>query len=108
MITNSKISRTVMRRVYTIHALRKGMPMITASTLLLVLALWALGREVWVAQVFANMPSLFDVPAITRFFASAFMHTDLAVQLFSVLALGAVVWLGRSLGRLLARTTRFA
>lgn len=107
MTTNSKISHTVMQRVYTIHALRKSMPMMAASALLLVLALWALGREVWVAQVFANMPSLFNVPAIARFFASAFMHTDLAVQLFSVLALGAVIWLGRSLGRLLSRTARF-
>ena len=96
-----------MRRVHTIHVLRAMTPMVGAALMLLLVALWGIGREVWVAQVFVNMPSLLDLEAFARFIVVAFVHTDLLVQVLAVLALGATVWLAHSIGRVLERTARF-
>jgi hypothetical protein len=57
------------------------------SVVLVVVSLYAISREVWVEMVFRNMPSVTDVAAFTNFFVSAFLHTGLLVQAFSVLAL---------------------
>jgi len=95
MIPNSSISRTVMRRVRIMHAVHTFAPMFVAS-LLFMAAVWELGREVWVAKVFENMPSFADVPATLNFFADAFVNTEVVVQIFSILALATLVWLAHS------------
>lgn len=59
------------------------------------LAVWEIGREVWVAKVFENMPSFANVLAVLNFMGSAFVNTEVVVQMFSILALGALVWLAR-------------
>lgn len=92
MIPNTSISRTVMRRVRIMYAIRASAPVLAAS-FLFVLALWGIGREVWVAKVFENMASSADV---LSFLLDAFVHTDIAVQALSILALGAFIWLARS------------
>lgn len=92
MNANSSISHTVMRRVRAIHLLR-AVSSVAMSAALLALALYTLGREVWVAKVFANMPSLVDVPATLSFFANAFLRTDLLVQILSIIVLATAVWL---------------
>ncbi len=84
-----------MRRVRIMHATRAYAPMLVASVLFIV-AVWEIAREVWVARVFENMPSYADVPALLNFFADAFVNTEIVVQVFSILALGALVWLARS------------
>lgn len=95
MTPNSLISRTVMRRVRIMHAVRTFAPVLSASALFM-LAVWEIGREVWVAKVFENMPSYADLPAIVSFFGSAFVNTEVVVQVLSILAFGALVWLARS------------
>lgn len=84
-----------MRRVRIIHSVRIAAPVLAASVLL-ALALWGIGREVWVAKVLENMPSYADVPGVLGFLSGAFLHTELAVQVLSILVLGALLWLARS------------
>lgn len=90
-----------MRRIRRVYAVRRAAPVVLASLAFGVVTLWALGREVWVSQVYANMPSFFDVPAITGFMTYAFIHTDLAVQVLCVALLLAVVGLAQGCARLL-------
>jgi hypothetical protein len=107
MRTTSSISDTVMRRVRTIHAVRLAAGP-SAAFLLLVAGLWGIGREVWVAKVFENMPPVADIPAVIGFYASAFMGTDLAVQIFVLLVLAASVWLVAASVRNLPALARYA
>lgn len=95
MTLNSSISRTVMRRVRIMHATRTFAPVFGAGVLFM-LAAWEIGREVWVAKVFENMPSFADVPAVLNFVGNAFVHTEAVVQILFILALGALVWLAHS------------
>lgn len=96
-----------MRRVRIIAALsRLGAPV--AAFALLSLTLFGIGNQVFVAQVLANMPPLVDVPAVVRFVTTAFLHTDLFVQILSVVACGAIVWLAREAARGLESPFRFA
>lgn len=94
-MTESSIQRNVMRRVRTIHAVRPLTSTTALSTVFLLGALWGIGRQVWVAQVFQNMPSLADVGAVGRFAVAAFLHTEFIVQALTVLAVFAAVWLVR-------------
>ncbi|MDQ1299786.1 MAG: hypothetical protein QG636_454 [Patescibacteria group bacterium] len=103
MTPNSSISRTVMRRVRIMHATRTFAPVFVASVLFM-LAVWEIGREVWVTRVFENMPSYADIPAMLNFFADAFINTEVVVQMFSILALGALVWLARSFALLIGES----
>lgn len=95
MTPNSSVSRTVMRRVRIIYGIRAATPVFAAS-FLFVLALWGIGREVWVAKVLENMSSYADLPAMFGFLTSAFLNTEVVVQALSILALGALIWLARS------------
>lgn len=84
-----------MRRVRIMHATRTFVPVLLTSALF-ILAVWEIGREVWVAKVFENMPSYADVPAMLNFFAGAFINTEVVVQVFSIVAVAALIWLARS------------
>jgi hypothetical protein len=107
MIPNPTISHIVMRRVRVIHAVRAFFIPVS-SGLAFMLALWGIGREVWVAKVFENMPAVADMPAVLSFFASAFLHTDFAVQILSILAAASVAWLAYGIARALRAATAFA
>lgn len=91
-----------MRRVRTIHTLRSASTGAGAAVLLLVLSLYLIGRQVWVARVLHNMPSLAHVGAFARFFTYAFAHTHLTVQLLILLVVFAILWLAREAIRLLS------
>lgn len=99
MTTSSSIQQNVMRRVRTIHALRAAAGGAGLSFLALVASLYLIGREVWVARVWENMPSLAHTDAFLRFFAQAFLHTHLLVQALILVTIFAAVWLLRELGR---------
>lgn len=92
-MNQSKIHTNVMRRVHTIHALRPLTTTTALSTLALLLAVWGIGRQVWVAQVFNNMPSFTDTASFARFMLVAFAHTEFVVQALTVIALAAALWL---------------
>ena len=107
-MNQSRIQQNVMRRVRTIHTLRPLVSTTAFSAFLFLGALWGIGREVWVARVFENMPSLSDAAALSRFALSAFLHTDFLVQALSVLAIAAFVWLVSDGLRTLRSTPRLA
>ncbi len=78
-----------------------------ASVGIFILALYGIGREVWVARVLQDQPAVTNLGALTRFYLSAFMDTRLPVQILAVLAVGALVWLGYNLIQMV-RTPRLA
>ena len=96
----SDIERVVMQRVYLIRALRLAISSSVFSTLVTVLALWGIGREVWVARVLQNAPA--NPLNAPLFYLLAFDHTRLAVQILIVLALLAFAFLVREIARAIA------
>lgn len=88
-----------MRRVRIMHAVRPFLSGTALASFLFLLAVWGIGREVWVAHVFANMPAASDVTAVTRFFAMAFLNTRFVVQVLTVLAAASLIWGAREVIR---------
>lgn len=76
----SNIEKKVMRRVHTIHRLRPVVSLSMCSFVVGALALWGIGKEVWVARVFENMPRSSDLLSVGRFYFAAFSSTELLVQ----------------------------
>lgn len=95
----SNIKRNVMRRVGVIRAVRPFLSGTAAGVLVLLVSFYEIGRLVFVAQVFRNMPAIQDVPALVQFFISAFLNTDVLVQLFLVLIIIGVAWIARDIAR---------
>lgn len=101
MTNQSNIERVVMRRVHTIRALRPAFSATALSVAVLVLALWGIGREVWVAKVFANGPQ--DLLGHTAYLGYAFLHTQFVVQVLAAASFASVVYLARETARMVAR-----
>lgn len=93
-----------MRRAYRIRALQLVINGATVSGLLLLLAVWGIGREVWVARVFENAPA--ELSAATRFYIAAFTNTHTLVQVLCAVALASSVTMARSLAQSLRRSVR--
>ncbi|MEA2701737.1 MAG: hypothetical protein QOE22_446 [Candidatus Parcubacteria bacterium] len=98
MTNSSNLSRNVMRRVRFVHAVRPFTSNAAGAIALLGISLYMLGREVFVAQVFRNVPAA-DLSSILRFAEAAFLNTTFAVQALVVLALLAGLWLARECAR---------
>ena len=92
--TNSKIKQNVMRRVHAVHTMRLIRD-IGFSLVVFTGSVYAIGREVWVARIFQNMPSPSDIPAALSFFFSAFLGTHLIVQATILVCALSLVWLAR-------------
>ena len=107
MTSNSNIHTNVMRRVRFVHAVRPFISNAAGAVALLGLSLYMLGREVFVAQVFRNMPSA-DPAAVLRFMEAAFLNTTFVVQAVTVLAAVAGLWLARECARVVGQAFRFA
>lgn len=97
MSNESNIERVVMRRVHTVHALKPLVSIGTLAVVVLVAALWAIGREVWVARVLENAPH--NISALPHFYLAAFSHTRLVVQILSAATLAALILLARETAR---------
>jgi hypothetical protein len=100
MTEPSPIERAVMRRVRRISWLRLVVSGGVFALGVALLALWGIGREVWVAKVFENAPHQ-DLIAAGRFFLSAVIGTRLVVQALIAVALAATIYLARETARLL-------
>ncbi len=94
----SDMERIVMRRVRLIRILGLIISTVVLAVLTLVVTLWGIGREVWVARVFQNAPA--DILHLPNFFITAFTHTRFIVQALAVLTLASFVFLIRELVRL--------
>lgn len=102
MTDSSAIERVVMRRVYRVRALERFIAPASLALVLLLLSLWGIGREVWVARVFENAPSFTDVSASLRFWLGAVINTRLVVQALMAVALIAAASFVRAIVRLAA------
>jgi hypothetical protein len=98
--TESNIEAVVMRRVRTAHFMRPFTGGSLLAFAVFAFALWALGREVWVARVFSNGPQ--DLLGHAQYLAYAFEHTRVAVQALCVAAFFAMLWFFRDLFRLVS------
>lgn len=76
----SELKTNVMKKVYRLYAVRRLVYRTLPEFVLMVVALYAFGREVFVSQVFQNAPSFAQIGKSFVFFLSAFTHTEIAVQ----------------------------
>ncbi|HUX81039.1 MAG TPA: hypothetical protein VMV38_01825 [Candidatus Paceibacterota bacterium] len=96
----SPIEQAVMRRVRRIRFLRLIFSNTTLAFAVLVLAVWGIGREVWVARVLQNAPTnIMDLP---NFYVAAFRHTRLIVQVLTLSTLASLVYVARESARLVS------
>ena len=66
----------VMKKVRTIFILRR----LFAPFVVFAAATAIIVSTVSVGNVLANMPDLFDIQAVARFFVAAFAHTDIVIK----------------------------
>jgi hypothetical protein len=92
-MNESTIEKNVMRRVHRISILRLIISGTVFAVTLALLALYGIGREVWVAQVFENGPQSFL--GHTLYLLYAFEHTRFVVQALALLCIGSLVYLVR-------------
>jgi hypothetical protein len=90
--TSTSISNTVMRRVRVIHAMRPLLSGSALASVLFLLAVWGIGREVWVAHVLQNFMEVERSGNILSFLVSAFVNTRFIVQVLTIIAGGAFVY----------------
>lgn len=96
----SNIERVVMKRVYRMRVLRALLSNTVLAAVAATAALWAIGREVWVARVFSNGPQ--DATGRTVYLFYAFLHTTFVVEVLSLVALAALIILARETARSLS------
>ena len=94
MNEQSPIEQVVMRRVRSIRILWLVISAGTLAIITLVLALWGIGKEVWVERVFQNAPK--DLINLPNFLISSFGNTRLAVQILAILTFVSFVYLARA------------
>lgn len=103
------LTRTrIMRRVRTAYVLKRLSGGVAASALLAAASLYALGREVWVAKIWQNMPSATHVSQFAHFFLAAFLNTQALVQVTIIAVLAAGFWFLVNVARSITLFTRFA
>lgn len=93
METLSPLQKRVMRRVYAVYMWRQIARPRTLKAFVLASALASLTSLVSLPNVVANMPG--DPVRVMNFLAAAFVSTEMAVQLLSVLMLAVGVWFVR-------------
>jgi hypothetical protein len=93
----SIIEKNVMRRVHIIRIVKPIISSAALAAVVCILALWGIGREVWVARVFSNGPQNFV--GHTLYLVYAFEHTRLVVQSLVLLTFASVIYLAREVAR---------
>ncbi len=110
MDDNQKRTRWIMRKVYGIWFLRQMAPIVVGMPLFLVLALWLIAREFFVAKIVENFTnSLYsgNVLTITNFIGSALYNASAHLVSISIIgfSIGLVLILGYKLVRNFMRLT---
>src|SRR5258706_8161283 len=95
--TQSK--RQTMNRVYAVFFMKKLYGRIAVKTYIVLGLAYLEAKMVFVKQIFANMPSITDVPAVYSFYSYAFLNTRFIVQITIVAAMFTALWLARDLFR---------
>ena len=94
----TNIEKNVMRRIYIIRVLKPIISSAALAAVICILALWGIGREVWVARVFSNGPQ--DFTGHASYLLYAFDHTRLVVQSLVLLTFASLLYLARETARL--------
>ncbi len=101
MNDETNVEKIVMRRVRRISLLRILISGGIFALALALLALYGIGREVWVAMIFRNGPQ--DFFGHTLYLVYAFEHTRLVVQGLILVCLISLIYLAREIARLLTQ-----
>lgn len=88
-----------MRRVRIIRVLRLLTSNVVLACVLGVLALYGIGREVWVARVFENAPHTANLFASAHFYLVALENTRFLVQVLVCVTFASIVYVIGALGR---------
>ena len=102
----SNIEQTVMRRVRVAHRLQPFFSMGALAIVVGVLALYGIGREVWVARVFENGPQ--DLFGRFLYLLYAFEHTRFVVQALVAVTLTSTMYVARLVAERISRALSFA
>lgn len=97
MTNPTNIERVVMRRVRRVRVLRVLFSDTVLATVAATAALYAIGREVWVAKVFENGPQ--DLIGHAAYLFYAFLHTHLSVELLVLTTLVTITILAHKTAR---------
>ena len=95
----SRIESIVMARAKRIRMWSAVLSGEVLALVVAVAALWGIGREVWVARVFQNAPSLAHFSAAAHFWLAALVGTRTVVQALILATLIATAYLVRELFR---------
>ena len=106
MTNPSPIEQAVLRRVRRVHRLRPFVSAGALAAVVAVLALYGIGREVWVARVFENSPQ--DVVGRFWYLVYAFEHTRFVVQALVAVTLTSTIYLARITAERISRVLSFA
>jgi len=98
MTEQSDIEKNVMRRVRRIRILRMVISGVVFAMTAIILALYAIGREVWVARVFENGPQ--GTYGHILYLIYALEHTRFVVQILVLICVASFVFLVREAYRL--------
>lgn len=93
----SDLKIRIMRRIYLIWFFRQIFSPFLLKFYVLTLALWQIGRLVWVEKVFSSALTKPDWSASIGYLAQSALSTRLAVQLLIGVILIAGLWLFRDL-----------
>lgn len=98
----STIEQKVMGSVAVIHTFRRATSATALKVYTCVVSLYGLGSLVWVSKVWGNMANM-GPAALLQFWVSAFVQTDLAVQVLFVAMVVSAVWLAFDMARSFAQ-----
>lgn len=88
------IERVVMKRIKRVRLIKPFLSNAAIAIYILAIALVGLGRQVMLSRVLQNEPhSFFKMPF---FYLAAFDHADMVVQVLTLLALAAMLYLVRA------------
>lgn len=93
----TQFKNETMRRIYAVFLMRKLVGRIAIKTYILVGLVYVQSKLIFVKQVFANMPSITDIPAVYNFYSYAILHTSATVQMATFAGLALALWLFRDL-----------
>lgn len=89
--------KRIMRRVYTIWALRQIFSPFSMKLLILLGVMKQSANMIFVRSVLHNAPSTLNPVANYQFFSSAFFHTNVTVKLLLISILALSFWLLRDI-----------
>jgi len=91
------LKKAIMRRIYLAYVVRRIFHAVTLKSAALVLFLWGIFVQVSVSNVFINAKTSVSTKSFYGFFESAFINTELLVQIFVMGILVMTLWLGYDL-----------